>query len=314
MKKRRFRNACVHHIYQKPVEGFVIFHTVRDFLVFLTLLFCVQEKYHVRILCVNPMVDHLHVVLEARSKEELSAFVQEYTSKFVKEYNRSFGRSSGRLFTRRFGCAPKTDGKKARSAIAYAYNNAPERKLCKRAVEYRWNLLAYDENDHPFSEKIDRKRCSPSMRKSIRLVDSFHQNRTPLGYSVLDRLYMDLSGTERQQLTDYILYTYCNVDFDRVYAFYGNREKMLVAIDSNTGNEHDFLEEWVGYTDAVYADMHRLLVKETGMRDVKEILKLPEPSRRALMPALLSQADFIPRQVEKYLQLPVRKGQRRSTK
>ena len=85
MKKRRFRNACVHHIYQKPVDGYVIFHTVRDFLVFLTLFFCVQKKYHVRILCVNPMVDHLHVVLEARSKEELSAFVQEYTSKFVKE-------------------------------------------------------------------------------------------------------------------------------------------------------------------------------------------------------------------------------------
>ena len=311
MKRRKFRSGCIHHIYQRPIDGYVIFHTRRDFLVFLTLFFCVKKKYKVRILSVCPMVDHLHVVLEADSKKDLSAFVQDYTSRFVKEYDLSFGRTSGRLFTRRFGCAPKRNDKKARTAIAYSYNNAPERNLCNHAIDYQWNMLAYDGNDHPFSAPIDLKNSSSAMRKSMRLVDSYHRTNTPLVYNVLGRLFQDLTRQESLQLTDYILFTYCDIDFERAYRFYGDRETMLMAIDSNTGSEHDFQEEWVGYTDAVYADMGRMLLSKTGLRDMKDVLNLPIATRYGLKTFLLSQSDFIPRQVEKYLQLPEKKPARK---
>lgn len=304
MKRRRFRKNAVHHIYQKPVDGIVIFHTRRDFLVFLTIFFTVRKKHPVRILGVCPMIDHLHTALLADTKQDLSAFVQEYTSKFVKEYNHSLDRAAGHLFTRRFGCAPKWDEKKSRSAINYIYNNAPERKLCDRAIDYRWNLLAYASSDHPFSESIDLGKRTSAMKKAMSMVKSFYQSGCYLGYAVLGRIYKDLSPKEASQLTDFILKTYCDVDFDDAIAFYGSLEKMLLAIDSNTGSEHDMKEDWVGYTDTVYAQMGRMLRNKTGMADMKAILMLPEQERRKLYHYLLKQSDFIERQVEKYLQLP----------
>ena len=304
MSKRRFRPGAVHHIYQRPVNGIVLFHTRRDFLVFLTLYFTVKQKYHVRILGVCPMIDHLHGALEADSKEELSAFVQEYTSKFVKEYDSSLDRRSGRLFPRRFGCAPKWDDKKARTAINYVYNNAPERKLCNHAVEYQWNLLAYASDSHPFSEPIDLTKRSNAMRKAMSTVQAFHRNGCYLGYAVLGRMFKELSRNETLQLTDFILHTYCDIDFERAIGFYGSLDEMIMAIDSNTGSEHDIKEEWVGYTDTVYAQMGKLVRHKTGMVDLKTILKYPEEERRELYYYLLSQSDFNERQVEKYLQLP----------
>ena len=79
---------------------------------------------------------------------------------------------------------------------------------------------------------------------------------------------------------------------------------MMLAIDSNTGSEHDIQEEWVGYTDAVYAQMGKLIRKKTGQDDMKVILRWTKQKRKELYDYLMTQSDFIPRQVEKYLQLP----------
>ena len=306
MKRRRFRSGCVHHIYQRPVDGIVIFHTRRDFLVFLTLFFVTKRKYPVHVLSVCPMVDHIHVVLEADSKEVLSAFVQAYTSKFVKEYNRSIDRSSGRIFLCRFGCAPKRDDKEARTAIAYSYNNAPERKLCEKAIDYQWNMLAYAGAKHPFSEAIVLSKASLNLRKALKQVEAFHHGGYPLGYFILDKMFDGLKKKEVLQLTDFILHTYCDVDFDRSIRYYGDLPTMILAIDSNTGCEYSIKEDWVGYSDTTYATMGMMARNITGMKDMKAIMKMPVSKRRDLFEDLMKKGDFLPRQVEKYLQLPVR--------
>ena len=238
MKRRRFRPGCVHHVYQRPKHGVVLFHTLRDYLVFITIFFVAKKKSPVRVLGVCPMIDHLHTVLEADRKEDMSAFVQDYTSKFVKEYDRSLDKDSGRLFTTRYGCAPKRSPKDARSVIAYLYNNAPERKLCERAIEYKWNLLAFASSDHPFSEKIVLKKASPELRKALKRVLAFHRSNTALGYAVLGQMFKGLDRKEVLQLTDFILATYCDVDFQRAISFYGTLDTMIIAIDSNTGSDY----------------------------------------------------------------------------
>jgi hypothetical protein len=78
---------------------------------------------------------------------------------------------------------------------------------------------------------------------------------------------------------------------------------MILAIDSNTGSEHDLKEEWVGYTDTVYVQMGNILLERTGEKDIKKILMLSETKRRELCNYLLKYYDFNERQVEKYLQL-----------
>ncbi|MBR0222649.1 MAG: transposase, partial [Bacteroidales bacterium] len=119
---RVFKAGALHHIYQRTYDGYLIFYSVRDFLVFFTLFCTIARKYHIRVLGICLMYDHIHVLVAAPSKKDLSAFVQEYTCRFARQRNVQYQRK-GSFFQRRFGSAPKSGEKKARTAIAYLYNN-----------------------------------------------------------------------------------------------------------------------------------------------------------------------------------------------
>ena len=308
MKRRRFIDGTVHHIYQKPADGIVIFYTELDFIVFLTLFSVVSRKYDVTVLGVCPMIDHWHIVVTAGNKTALSAFVQEYTSRFVKEYNFSLGREKGRMFTRRFGCAPKRSDKDVRSTLAYLYNNAPERKLCSKAEEYKWNLLAYGTSCHPYSAPLDHSHLSSRMKKALSLVKSMHTSANYLGYIFLERLYRGLTSVECEQITDYILSLYSPVDYGQLEEYYGEWETMLQAFSSNTGSEYELREDWAGYTDKVYSRMTAILLRKLNISSIKEVLTYSLAKRKELYRYLLSVEAFNPRQVAKFLQIAASEG------
>ena len=74
--KITFRQGAVQHIYQKTINGFLIFYSTRDCLVFFTILATAARRYHVRILGICLMVDHVHILAEARSKRDIDLFVR----------------------------------------------------------------------------------------------------------------------------------------------------------------------------------------------------------------------------------------------
>lgn len=119
---RVFKVGSLHHIYQRTVDGYLIFYSVRDFIVFFTLFCTLARKHRMNVLGLCLMIDHIHVLLSAPSRVELSAFVRDYTSQFSKKRNAHYSRK-GQFFEHRFGSAPKTSDKKARTAISYIYNN-----------------------------------------------------------------------------------------------------------------------------------------------------------------------------------------------
>lgn len=53
--QRRFSKGALNHVYQRTLNGFLIFYSVSDFLVYFTILCVVASKYHVRILMVSLM-------------------------------------------------------------------------------------------------------------------------------------------------------------------------------------------------------------------------------------------------------------------
>ncbi|MBR1538970.1 MAG: transposase [Bacteroidales bacterium] len=127
-----FKQGAIQHIYQNTVGGVLIFYSGWDALVFFTTFSTAARRYDVRILGLCLMVDHIHVLVDARSKKELDAFVCLYTSWFVRQYNVWYG-LKGSLFNRKYGLASKVSDKDIISAIAYLYNNPVERQLCVRA-------------------------------------------------------------------------------------------------------------------------------------------------------------------------------------
>ena len=135
MSRRIFyNNRGVAHIYQRGYNMSVLFYSVKDILVFYTLLYKFSKKHGIRILGVVCMYNHYHLLVVARSQENISTFMREFESAFSREFNKSIG-LKGRVVIRAYGLSNKMGEKKQREAAAYLYNNPVEKQLSIKAIE-----------------------------------------------------------------------------------------------------------------------------------------------------------------------------------
>ena len=179
------------HVYQRTRNGYLLFYTVSDFLVFFTVFCHCARRFGIRVIGVCPMYDHLHIIVEGCSAKRLSVFVQAYTHQYSEEFNLSID-SRGSIFSPRFGRAERSGLKEVRSACSYLYNNPGEKNLCKRAEEYRWTFLAYAVSRNPFSEPIVRSRASAKLRRALKTVDYYRRYDKPLRHKWLQAIFEGL--------------------------------------------------------------------------------------------------------------------------
>lgn len=287
------------HIYQNTPERFLLFYTVSDFLVFFTIVCTCARKHGVRVLGICPMYDHLHILVLANSRKEVFEFVRDYTRQYSKELNKSIGRT-GTVFTPIFGCAVKTGDKAIRTACSYHYNNPGEKKLCRRAEEYRWAFLAYAISDHPFSEKIVLNKSSRPMRRAIKMLDYFRSLDKPLTHGLLNRLFSELNNDEKNQLTDRIISKYNCIDYESLISFYGSYDKMCLAFASNQGKEYDIEEVFEPGTHLVYPTLSATIHKQFGYGEVKDVFKLSLTDQESLAYSLIRMTGAQRWQIRKF--------------
>jgi len=297
-----FTNGAIQHIYQKTVGGFLIFYSVRDCLVFFTMIATAARRYHIRILGICLMVDHVHVLVEAGSKQEMDQFVCLYTSWFVNTYNKWYG-LKGSLFKANYGAASKVDDKKQRSAIAYLYNNPVERLICKRAEQYPWNFLAYANSRFPFVSPARLDKARAPMRRAVDKVKCSRKDERPLNYAQLKRMTAPLTQLERKQLYDVIVSAYNCVDYQDLFYRFGNYTDLIMAINTTTGSEYAIPEEFVGRSDRIYSQMTEFLLESRRIQSTDDLLRMPETERRELLDPLGLRTGASRRQLEKYLRL-----------
>ena len=306
MKRRKVYPGEVHHIYQRTLDQGVLFYSVKDYLVFFTLYCSLAQKHGITVLALCPMPDHLHNAVVAQSQHQLSEFVKEYTQSFALLWNKS-RRRKGDLFHHGFGCSIKLGNKQVRTIINYNYNNPVERKLAKKAEDYRWNFLAYYKNGHPFSARGTARTMSWKLKMALKEVQAYHSQGKYLGYTLLDRLFKSLEPPEQQQLTDTIISLWNIVDYDAAIAYYGSFESMVRSFHDNTGSEYEIKEDKDSYSDSVYQDCTRYLLKEKLIEDVFVIPTLPNSRKLELFRLLRLRTAAEPKQLYKYLHLPLPK-------
>lgn len=297
-----FKQGAIQHVYQRTIDGFLIFYSVRDQLVFFTIFATAARRYNIRILGLCLMVDHIHILVEARCKRDLDLFVSLYTSWFVKSYNDWYGRK-GPFFQQHYGIASKVHDKDIRNAIAYLYNNPVERHLCRRAEQARWNLLAYAADRFPFSTPIHLDKARAPMRRAMEEIKADRQENRPLNYAQLKRITNPLLPKEQQQLTDFIISIYNCVDYADLFYRFESYDKLVMAINTTTGSEYAIQENYVGRSDRVYGQMSDFLLESHRIEAIDDLLRLPETERRDLMAPLGLRIAATRRQLEKYLHL-----------
>lgn len=305
MRNRKVYPGEVHHVCQQTVDGVLVFYTVSDYLVFFTVFCTVARRFGVQVLALCPMPDHTHCVLTVQHESILSRFVQEYTRLFAHLWNVSRGRK-GPLFKHRFMSAAKLGNKQVRTTLSYNNNNPVERKMVRRAEEYRWNFLRYIREESPFSAPFVPSATSMTLRAVMREVQALRAQEKYLNYALLRRWEKNLDAGEYQQLTDYIVRTWNAIDFDAAMAYFGDYDAMFRAFHDNTGSEYDIREDRDQYSDAVYADCTHILKREAGMSNPFVLIGLPAEQKSALFHLLKYRTTATPRQICKYLHISQR--------
>ena len=305
MKRRRFLRDILHHCYQNTVNGFLLFYSVSDYLVYFTnfCIYAARNGIHVLSLCQMP--DHVHFGIAAEAAEDLSSLVRDVSVAYARS-DAIQCRRTGPLFNRSFGSAPKQGAKKGRTNLIYIGNNPVERQLCSKAPDYRWNYLAYGQSDHPFSEKLVVRKASWAMRKALKEIKGTHRRGQPLSYPMLQRLFGSLDKKEGLQLIDFIITTYSVIDYDYAAKFFDGYDRMIQAMEVSTGSEYDINEVFVGRSDACYAQISKWLMKKLRLADIHEVFSLPESDRTDLMMEASRELGVNFRQLAKYFRLVIK--------
>lgn len=300
-KKPVIRANAVHHIYQNTRRGHLIFYSVNDYLVLLSIVSLTAQKYGVQILGICMMPDHIHILVKIQEPRQLVCFVRDYTSLFTSKYNEYYHRKGSLMNP--YGCAPKIGHKKIRTAIAYLYNNPVENHLAYQAEDDRWNLLAYAVDRYAFSDMLRMDYARWILRKALYVVkDSNHCGR-PLEYVEIERITSDLSLRELRQFADYVIWKYNPVDYKSLIEYYGSYEKMLIAINSNTGSEYDIKEDTFAKDHRIYRKMLRDMVTVQRWPSMKEALIAPESERKKMGIQLMRRLGATQKEVSKFLWL-----------
>ena len=301
-KKPIVRAGAIHHVYQNTRKGYLIFYSVKDYLILFSIIAVIARRYGIQILGISMMPDHIHLIVHVHDSDRFRAFVRDYASIFAKSYNRHYA-LSGPLFNSPFGCAPKKTHKKIRSAIAYVYNNPVEGHLALKVENDRWNFLAYAVEKNPFSEKLRMDKARWALRKAIYTAKACKKDGKWLNYTEIGRVTENLSPRELQQFTDYVIRLYNCIDYEAAIAYYGSYDKMVTALNANTGSEYDLKEDAFAKDYRIYKLMIRELCYAKKYEMMENVLSKPLSERIYLARSLIRGMGMTGRSVIKLLRL-----------
>lgn len=293
-------SAYYYHIYQRLQDKGVIFYDYADYLLYLTVLSVKAKQYKIKIIALCQMVNHIHILLVAQDQNDIILFMNDYTTTFSKEYNSGHG-IKGSIFQSPYGRAPKRNGKAIRTCIAYVFNNPVEKHLCKEALEYRWDYLAYAFSKRPFSEKLALNRARKPMRRAIKEVHTAHDLNNYLTYRQIRRLFDNLNYKEKEQLCDRIISLYCPIDFEQMSLFYHSLKDAVIAINSNTGTEYDIDEEYDRLDYRNYSRFTQLLISKGKISSPEDILSKDIATKQNLAKWLKWNTNAPSTQIDLYL-------------
>ena len=300
--RRKYHWEGFEHVFHHAKKYRIIFYSQEDRLVFYTIFSIMAWRYGISVLALALMYNHYHALFKPASPRVRALFIGTVVSTFAKAFNKDSGHK-GALFEKAYGNAPKVGEKKIRTCISYCYNNSAEKKLVTRAEQDRWNLLAYVDNDHPFSEPIILKKTSPHLRAALKEVDAHVADHAYLRYACIRRLYRKLSLKEREQLTDYIISRYLPIDKELLLSFYKDYHSMVTAINSNTGSEYEIREEYRNDSDEPYTQMLKVVSNSSFASNPHAILSASPEKKLQIANALRKMTCAKEYQISRFLHL-----------
>ncbi len=252
------------HTCQITIDKAPLFYDDVIILSHFTILCTNALRYSIRVYALCYMLTHLHKLCESQSIESLRIFLGNTSSAFAHEYNAWFQRE-GAVFAPSEEYVPKNSPKAFRSCHNYIANNAPEKKIVERAVQYQWNLLAYSISDRPFSPKRLEHHHNDRLPIYMRLIRRTYEKGKHLSISRLYLFKSNLTAEHWKRLVDYIIGIYNVIDYGASANYFGGLDNMLTAPDSNMGGEFELPDDRDSYSP--YYQMLELVKEEMPLSE-----------------------------------------------
>ena len=112
-----------------------------------------------------------------------------------------------------------------------------------------------------------------------------------------------LSHEETEQFVDQVIKAYLPIDFDAVLSYYGTYEEMIIAMNANTGSEHDIREENDHSSHTMFTKVLNELSKHMSHVEIRKVTIMPEDKKRKIFEWIKIYFNATPWQICKFLHI-----------
>ena len=120
---------------------------------------------------------------------------------------------------------------------------------------------------------------------------------------MLNIIFRQLNQDEARQMTDFIIMTYCVIDFEAAAAYFGGYDRMIEAFDIISGSAYDITEDVGIEPDIAYLEMIKAVKQRGYDLEKKWFLSLEGDAKAEMVNHLLQTTSASPRQVARFLHL-----------
>lgn len=295
--------GCLYHLCKISRDGSLVFYSTADFLVFTSTVFAYARKYGVTITEFCIMLNHFHIAAYAGSRKDIEAFYSCICSQFSRMYNKKKGKV--RLeWKKGINISEKWTMKDKRSLYVYIANNAPAKKYCSRAENYRWSFLKPAAGNQETDDRI----CSQDLQLAKAITRDSVKFGRPLTYEFFDHFFTVLPAKEKVLLTDYVLETVVDINLGDIIEIFDSKEEFLDEAEKFNGKDFDIDDDFTKENYRHYSELTRE-IRKLGLEGNDSIIHESDFDLYGLVQTLACETDASNREISRFLHIPLAKIQ-----
>lgn len=135
---RNYSNTPFFHVMSQGINKSYIFNTADDINYYISLMYKLINDYNINIIAYCIMNNHAHLLLQVKSVDHLSKFMQRLNTSYSRFYNKKYSRV-GFVFRNRFKSEGIYSEKQLLNCVNYIFNNPIKAGICSTPQEYPYS-------------------------------------------------------------------------------------------------------------------------------------------------------------------------------
>ena len=163
------------HVITQGIEKSFIFEKPEDIKYYVKIMYKIKEEHNINIIAYCIMNNHTHMLIETKSIEQLSKYMQRINTTYGKYYNKKYSRV-GYVFRDRYKAEGIYSEKHLYNCIKYIHNNPVKAGICNKAEEYPYSNYKMMKNE--FKERYSLMTNSECNNEEYVFIDVDEKNET----------------------------------------------------------------------------------------------------------------------------------------